>query len=256
MTGTAGVVQTSGNGEQAAASVWDIEAIGVWKTFGSTEALRGVNLQVSPGERLAIIGPNGSGKSTLLKVLATLLRPSAGTARLAGLDVQSQAFEVRRLVGVVCHQSFLYSDLTTLENLEFYGRMYRMPDPSERARQQLRLVGLEAHADVLGRDLSRGMQQRLALARALIQEPPVLLLDEPDTGLDQRWAAFLVDLLAEVAGQGRTVLVITHNLERSLDLADRVAVLNNGKIAFTAKRDELDVASLKEAYLHHTGAVG
>ncbi len=254
MVETASVMQAAGLGEQAAAGVWDIEVQGVWKTFGSTEALRGVNLRVNPGERLAIVGPNGSGKSTLVKVLATLLRPSAGTARLAGLDVQTQALEVRRLIGVVCHQPFLYGELTALENLEFYSRLYGLPHPSDRARQQLRLVGLEGQADVLGRDLSRGMQQRLALARALVHEPPILLLDEPDTGLDQRWAAFLVDLLAEAAGQGRTVLLITHNLERSLELADRVAVLNGGKIVFTAKRDELDVASLKEAYLRHTGA--
>ncbi len=254
MVETASVMQAVGHGEQAVPRVWGIEVLGLWKTFGSLEALRGVNLKVSPGERLALVGPNGSGKSTLLKVLATLLRPSSGTARLASFDVQKQALEVRRLIGVVCHQSFLYSDLTAYENLEFYGRLYELPDPSGRAVEQLRLVGLELQADVLGRDLSRGMQQRLALARALVHDPRILLLDEPDTGLDQRWAAFLVDLLAEEAGRGRTVLVITHNLEQSLNLADRVAVLNGGKVVFTAKRDELDVGSLKEAYLRHTGA--
>jgi heme exporter protein A len=254
MVDTASVMQAVGPGEQAVPRVWGIEVLGLWKTFGSLVALRGLNLRVGRGERLAIVGPNGSGKSTLVRVAATLLRPSAGTVRLAGLDVQSQALEVRRLVGVICHQTFLYGELTALENLEFYGRLYGLPHPSDQARQQLRLVGLEEQADVLGRNLSRGMQQRLALARALLHDPPILLLDEPDTGLDQRWAAFLVDLLAESARQGRTVLVITHNLEHSLNLADRVAVLNGGKVVFTAKRDELDVGSLKEAYLRHTGA--
>lgn len=254
MVGAASAIHAAGNGGQADASAWGIEVQGVWKTFGLTEALRGVNLRVSPGERLAVIGPNGSGKSTLLKVLATLLRPSAGTARVSGFDVQRQAPEVRRLIGVVCHQSFLYGELTAFENLEFYGRLYGLPDPKGRAREQLRLLGLEMQADVLGRDLSRGMQQRLALARALIHEPPILLLDEPDTGLDQRWSAFLIDLLAEAAGQRRTVLVVTHSLERSLGLGDRVAVLNRGRVVFAAKRDELDVASLKEAYFRHTGA--
>src|SRR3990170_3555346 len=119
MVETASVISAPGQGEQATGVAWDVEVLGVWKTFGSTEALRGVNLRVSPGERLAIVGPNGSGKSTLLKILATLLRPSAGTARLAGLDVQERAMEVRRLIGVVCHQSFLYGELTTFENLEF-----------------------------------------------------------------------------------------------------------------------------------------
>jgi len=251
---TANVMQTAGPGGQASPGGLNIQVLGLWKTFGSLAALRDVNLSVGPGERLAIVGPNGSGKSTLVKVVATLLRPSAGTVRLAGLDVQRQALEVRRLIGVVCHQTFLYGELTALENLEFYGRLYGLPHPTDRARQQLRLVGLEAQADVPGRDLSRGMQQRLALARALLHEPPILLLDEPDTGLDQRWTAFLVDLLAEVAREGRTVLLTTHDLERTLDLADRLAVLNGGRVVFDAKRDELDVGSLKEAYLRHTGA--
>jgi heme exporter protein A len=254
MARAGGVVRAAGPGGQGVPRAWDIDVRGVWKTFGSLAALRGVDLAVGPGERLAIVGPNGSGKSTLVKVIGTLLRPSAGVVRLAGLDVQSRGLEVRRLVGVVCHQTFLYGELTALENLEFYGRLYGLPHAGERAREQLRLVGLEGQADVPGRDLSRGMQQRLALARALLHEPPILLLDEPDTGLDQRWRAFLVELLGEVAGQGRTVLLTTHDLERTLDLADRLAVLNGGRVVFEARRDELDVGSLKEAYVRHTGA--
>ncbi len=256
MAEAASVAQAAEPGAQTISRVWDVQVMGLWKTFGSLAALRGVSLNVGRGERLAIVGPNGSGKSTLVKVIATLLRPSAGTVRLAGLDAQSQAMEVRRLVGVVCHQTFVYEELTALENLEFYGRLYGLSHASDRARQHLRLVGLEGQADVVGRDLSRGMQQRLALARALIHEPSILLLDEPDTGLDQRWTAFLVELLAGAAQEGRTVLVTTHDLERTLDMADRLAVLNRGRVVFDAKRDELDVGSLKEAYLRHTGATG
>jgi heme exporter protein A len=251
---TASVVRAAGRDRQAAAGAWGIDARGVWKTYGSLAALRGVDLAVGAGERLAVVGPNGSGKSTLVKVIGTLLRPTAGVVRLAGLEVQSRALEVRRLVGVVCHQTFLYAELTAAENLEFYGRLYGLPHPGERAREQLRLVGLEGQADVPGRDLSRGMQQRLALARALLHEPAILLLDEPDTGLDQRWRAFLVELVAEVARQGRTVLLTTHDLERTLELADRLVVLNGGRVVFEARRDELDVGSLKEAYVRHTGA--
>jgi heme exporter protein A len=254
MANTAGVTEGAGRGRQAVAGAREIDVRGLWKTFGSLAALRGVDLAVGRGERLAVVGPNGSGKSTLVKVIGTLLRPSAGVVRLAGLDVQSRALEVRRLVGVVCHQTFLYGELTAVENLEFYGRLYGLPHPGDRAREQLRLVGLEGQADVPGRDLSRGMQQRLALARALLHEPAILLLDEPDTGLDQRWRAFLVELVAEVARQGRTVLLTTHDLERTLELADRLAVLNGGRVVYTARRDELDVGSLKEAYIRHTGA--
>ena len=238
----------SGNG------TWDVEARGVWKSFGSVPVLRGLNLRIAAGQRAVIVGPNGSGKTTLLKILATLLRPSAGAARVAGFDIRSQASEVRRNVGVLCHQTYLYSELTCLENLLFYARMYGVVDPPQRSREMLRLVGLEAQADTLVRNLSRGMQQRLALARAITHEPLVLLLDEPDTGLDQRWSGVLRDLLAERAAQGGTTLLTTHNLERSLDLADRVAVLNGGRIVFSARRDDLDVGSFKEAYGRHTGA--
>jgi len=240
--------------ERVAATNGGIEVIDLWKSFGPVAALRGVDLTVGPRERLAIVGPNGSGKSTLVRVLGTMLRPSAGTARVAGFDIQRQTLEARQQIGVVCHDTFLYGELTALENLDFYARLYKLDNPRERAQEQLRLVGMEAQAHVLERALSRGMQQRLALARALIHEPLVLLLDELDTGLDQQWAAFLVDLLSQAADQGRSVLLTTHNLERSLDLSDRLAVLDRGRIVYTGKRDELDVGSLKEVYSRHTGA--
>jgi heme exporter protein A len=231
---------------------WDIEARGLWKSFGASPVLRGLNLRVRAGERLVIVGPNGSGKSTLIRILATLLSASRGQARVAGFDTRRQANEVRRHVGLLCHQTFLYGELTSRENLRFYGRMYGVVDPDGRATELLRMVGLEEQANTLSRTLSRGMQQRLALARAILHEPLVLLLDEPDTGLDQHWAGVLNDLVAEGAAQGRTTLLTTHNLERSLEIADRVAVLNGGRIVFSAMREELDVARFKEVYYRHT----
>ncbi len=233
---------------------WDIEVRGLWKSFGASPVLRGLNLRVRAGERLVLVGPNGSGKTTLIRILATLLAPSRGQARIAGFDTRRQASEVRRHVGMVCHQAFLYGELTGRENLRFYGRMYGVKDPDGRASELLELVGLEAQANTLTRTLSRGMQQRLALARAILHEPLVLLLDEPDTGLDQHWAGVLNDLVAEGAAQGRTTLLTTHNLERSLEIADRVAVLNGGRIVFSAPREELDVERFKEAYYRHTRA--
>lgn len=250
----AAVAAASTPSQPAAATNGGIEAIGVWKTFGPVAALRGVDLTVRPRERLAIVGSNGSGKSTLIRVLSTMLRPSSGTARIAGFDILRQRTEARQQIGVVCHETFLYGELTALENLDFYARLHGLSDPRERAWEQLRLVGLTAQAHSLQRALSRGMQQRLALARALIHEPLVLLLDELDTGLDQQWVAFVVDLLARAADQGRSVLLTTHNLERSLELADRVAVLDRGKVVFNGRRDDLDVGSLKEVYFSHTSA--
>src|SRR3990172_3112934 len=137
-----------------ATGVWDVSTRGLWKTFGPLAALRSVSLRVVPRERLAIIGPNGSGKSTLLKVLATLLRPSSGTVRVGGLDVRRDAPQVRRYIGVVSHHTFLYRDLTCRENLEFYARLYRLADPSERALWQVRLVGFGEERDTLARGLS------------------------------------------------------------------------------------------------------
>ena len=231
---------------------WDIEVRGLWKSFGALPVLRGLSLRVRAGERLVIVGPNGSGKTTLIRILATLLRPSRGEVRVAGFDTRRQGDEVRRHVGVLCHQALLYGELTARENIEFYGRMYGVADPAGRASELLRTVGLEGQANTMTRTLSRGMQQRLALARAIVHEPLVLLLDEPDTGLDQHGAGVLRDLVTDGAAQGRTTLLTTHNLERDLEMADRVAILNGGRMVFSASRESLDVARLKEAYHHHT----
>lgn len=231
---------------------WDIDVRGLWKSFGASPVLRGLNLRVRAGECLVIVGPNGSGKTTLIRILATLLRSSRGQVRVAGFDTRRQGDEVRRHVGVLCHQALLYGELTARENLEFYGRMYGVADTAGRAAELLRMVGLEKQATTLTRTLSRGMQQRLALARAIVHEPLVLLLDEPDTGLDQHGSGVLHNLVAEGAVQGRTTLLTTHNLERSLGVADRVAVLNGGRIVFSARREELDVERFREAYHRYT----
>lgn len=257
MTGSPGLTQPAPPTAAASADLrgngaWDVEVRGLHKSFDCVPVLRGLDLRVAAGQRVVIVGPNGSGKTTLFKILATLVRPTAGGARVAGFDIQSQSSEVRRNVGVLCHQTYLYSELTCQENLLFYARMYGIADPAQRSREMLRLVGLEGQTDTLVRSLSRGMQQRLALARATIHEPLVLLLDEPDTGLDQHWVGVLRDLVAERTAQGGTTLLTTHNLERSLDLADSVAVLSSGRIVFSALRDDLDVGSFKEAYSRHT----
>ncbi len=235
---------------------YEIEVYRVFKSFGPLPVLRGVTLQVRPGERLLLVGANGSGKTTLIKVMATLSRPTAGRVLMHGFDTQEESGKVRACIGVLSHQTYLYGELTVLENLRFYAKMYGVADAEARIAELLRLVALENWGDAYVRTLSRGMQQRVALARAVLHHPPILLLDEPDTGLDQRAADVLGDLLSTVAAEGRTVVLTSHNLERGLALADRVAVLAGGRIAYEADGDRIDAGDLQVAYRNATGSAG
>jgi heme exporter protein A len=229
-----------------------IEIRGLIKAFGSRAVLKGVNLDVAPGEFLTLVGPNGAGKTTLMNVVSTLGKPTGGRVRVAGYDLADGAEEARRQIGLVSHKTLLYDDLSAEENLRFYARMYDVPDAGARAEAMLRQVGLWGRQHDPVRTYSRGMQQRLAIARALLHDPPVLLLDEPDTGLDQHAAAMLSDLLRQAgAARQRTVLMTTHNLERGLELGDRVAILAGGRIAFQAAKSELDAARFRDVYHQH-----
>jgi heme exporter protein A len=228
-----------------------IEVRGLVKFFGAKVALDGVDLDVGEGEFLTLVGPNGAGKTTLIRVLSTLTKPTEGSVRVAGYDLGGQGTEVRRRVGLTSHQTLLYGDLSAEENLRFYGRMYEVPDLEQRIASLLQRVGLEHRRHDLVRTFSRGMQQRLSIARALLHDPAILLLDEPYTGLDQQAAEVLREVLADLVGRSRTVLMTTHNLERGLELCDRAAILFNGRIVHQASKGDLDVASFREAYGHH-----
>jgi heme exporter protein A len=230
-----------------------IHTRGLVKAFGLQAALRGVDLDVTEGEFLAVLGPNGAGKTTLLRVLATLSKPTAGVVRIAGKDLHKAGPQVRRLIGLVSHQTLLYPHLSAEDNLRFFGRMYDVPDLESRIGEVLELVGLTPRRADLVRTFSRGMQQRLAIARAILHRPKVMFFDEPYTGLDQQAASVLGEILAEVAAAGRTVLLTTHDLQRALDGPDRVVILKRGKIAYQADRAELDPASFAELYQSVTG---
>jgi len=236
-----------------------IEVRGLVKSFGSKVALDGVDLDVAEGEFMTLVGPNGAGKTTLIRILATLTKPTQGSVRVAGYDLAKEGAEVRRRIGLASHQTLLYDDLSAEENLRFYGRMYEVPDLEERITALLQRVGLEHRRHDLVRTFSRGMQQRLALARALLHDPAILLLDEPYTGLDQQAAEVLREVLPPPLSpltlggkkgrvRARTVLMTTHNLERGLELCDRAAILVNGRIVHQADRSQLDVATFREAY--------
>lgn len=245
-----------GNNEGKAVNpeAWAIEVKGVTKVFGSRLALRGVDLEVKKGGFLTIFGSNGAGKTTLIKVLATLLKPSAGSVQIAGLDIQDSSVGIRRQIGVVSHQTFLYDELTAYENLKFYGRMYDVPDLEERVCGLIAKVGLAARLHDRVRTLSRGMQQRLSIARAMIHNPPIILLDEPETGLDQHASAMLRDILDSFNAEERTMVMTTHSLERGLEMGNHIAILVEGKIAYEESKKALNLVSLQEAYYHYTGA--
>jgi heme exporter protein A len=208
-----------------------IEVRKLVKTFGLKPVLRGLELQVEPGEFVALLGPNGAGKTTLLRILASLARPNAGRVHVAGYALPRDAAAVRGKLGVVSHLPLLYGDLTAEENLRFYARMYDLTDIERRVAEALELVGLRPRRRDLVREFSRGMQQRLAIGRAMLHDPEVLLFDEPYTGLDQDAAQMLDELLRQVAGRGRTVLMTSHDLLRSASLATRLDILSRGVIA-------------------------
>ena len=206
------------------------------KRFGLKAILRGLDFEVAQGEFVGLLGPNGAGKTTFLRILASLSRPTAGRVQIAGYHLPGQAAQVRRQLGVLSHQPLLYGDLSAEENLTFFGRLYAVDALDARIGEVLAMVGLAARRRDLVRTFSRGMQQRLAIARAVIHDPEVLLLDEPYTGLDQDASAMLDAVLVEIASGGRTVVMTSHDLARAADVCTRFDVLVNGKIAASRER--------------------
>jgi heme exporter protein A len=218
------------------------------KRFGLKTVLRGLDFDVQPGEFVALLGPNGAGKTTFLRILASLSRPTLGDVRVAGYRLPHHAAAVRARLGVVSHLPLLYGDLTAEENLRFYARLYALRGSEARVTEVLQLAGLEPRRKDLVRTFSRGMAQRLAIARAVIHDPDVLLLDEPYTGLDQDASTMLDGVLRSVTAQGRTVVMTSHDLARAEDLAGRFDILSRGRIAASAKRAELRKSNLLSFY--------
>jgi heme exporter protein A len=230
-----------------------LRATALARSFAGSPVLAGVDLAVGPGEVLALLGPNGAGKTTLLRVLGLLLRASGGRLELFGTDAASAAPALRRRIGYVGHESWCYADLTAAENLAFHARLHGVQDAPARTAELLAWSGL---ADVAGRRVrafSRGMTQRLSLARSLLHRPDLLLLDEPWSGLDRTGTRALDERLALLAAAGHTIVVATHDLDRAVPLATRLAVLHRGRIAWTHEgRTSETVAAA--AYESVTGA--
>jgi heme exporter protein A len=218
------------------------------KRFGLKTVLRGLDFHVEQGEFVALLGPNGAGKTTFLRILSSLSRPTMGEVSIAGYRLPNQAAAVRSRLGVVSHLPLLYGDLTAEENLRFYARMYGAPNMDERSNEVLELVGLRHRRRDLVRTFSRGMQQRLAIGRAVLHDPDVMLFDEPHTGLDQDACAMLDSVLQEVAARGRTVVMTSHDLARAADLASRFDILSRGVITSSVQRTEIDTDDLLAVY--------
>lgn len=228
-----------------------IEVENLSKAYGFRPVLKQVNLRVERGAFVALLGPNGSGKSTLLRLICGMNKPTGGVIRVGGWDMPREAAAVRAQIGLVSHDSLLYDNLTARENLQFFARLY--PDVAdERIDVLLEQVGLKKRAYSLVREFSRGMQQRLSIARALLHNPHVLLLDEPYTGLDQDAAAVLDDLLRDAHAQGHTILMATHQLARAADLADRVLIVHRGDVRSDAPNNYTP-DSLSARYASITG---
>ncbi|HEU4781859.1 MAG TPA: heme ABC exporter ATP-binding protein CcmA [Ktedonobacterales bacterium] len=248
---SAPTVPTKVGGRMPVEQAKAIEVTRVRKTYGLRPILRDISFEVAAGQRMAVLGPNGAGKTTLLRILATLTRPAQGSVSIAGYDAFHEAHTVRRLVGYVGHAPLLYDELTARENLLFFARMYGLPEAESRVDAMLARVGMRSRANDRVGTFSRGQAQRVALARGILHDPQVLLLDEPDTGLDEDAITLLHELIAERKSAGLTTLLTTHTLERGLLWSDMVVVLTNGRISHTCASAEVTLSELRALY---TGA--
>lgn len=226
-----------------------IQVSSVHKRFGRKRVLGGVNLQVQQGEVTALLGANGAGKSTLMRIIAGLARPDRGDVNLGGVSLRKAGHEIRRYIGMVSHGPLLYDNLSAWENLSFFARMYDILAPEPRMEDVLHAVDLWPRRRDPVRTYSRGMVQRLAIARAILHDPPVLLLDEPDTGLDPASAEVLAGLIRQLGSAQRAVLFTTHNLERALAWSDSVCLLNGGRIVFSEASANVQDADLRRLVL-------
>ncbi len=225
-----------------------IEIRKLTKVYGLNPVLRGINLHINKGEFVGLVGPNGAGKTTLLRIIATLLTPTSGEIKLGGWPLPTHADKVRQHIGMVSHQGMVYGDLTAAENLNFFGQLYALSDLESRIPQILDQVGLKLRQDDYVRTFSRGMLQRLTIARATLHNPDILLLDEPYTGLDQDASQLLDELLKAQHDLGRTIVLITHDLVHGLNLCQRIAILKRGKIGTTVDSTHLSPADFLTLY--------
>ena len=234
---------------------FSIEAHGLIRTFGGIPVVDDISFQLVPGEFLSVFGPNGSGKTVLLRMLAGTLKPTAGSVSVAGNLTDKDKCKWRHKVGFVSHQSLLYGQLSVEENLYFYGRLFGLRDLHERIPERIAQAGLTDRTSTPVRNLSRGLKQRVALIRALLHDPEVVLLDEPYAGLDAHASAVLRDQLASLKSDRRTVVLVTHNLGQGLEIADRIAIQFRGQFTEIDNIEKLETESFERFYRNTVEAV-
>lgn len=225
-----------------------LEIKGLKKSYNLKPILRGIDTELDQGRCMALLGPNGAGKTTLLRIFACLTKPESGSVRIGGLDIWHDTRHIRKQVGFVGHQPNLYSELTALENLLFFGRMYSVKQVRERAKTLLQRVGLEKRSNERVATLSRGQLQRLSLARTLLHAPRLLLLDEPDAGLDEEGIVLLETLMREHREQGGTTVFTTHHFERAVAFSDRICMLRGGRLVYQQDSSAIEAGGIKQAF--------
>ena len=234
-----------------------IQVNGLSKAFGRTSVLRNLELEVPWGQVLTLLGPNGSGKTTLLKILATLSKADSGQVHVGGLDPTAHGPRVRRIIGVVTHDPLLYEDLSGRENLRFFARMFSLRGIEERIESVTALMGMATRLDQKVGTMSHGMRKRFSIARAMLHDPTILLMDEPESGLDQEALGMLDALVSNASNPRRTVVMTTHSLERAIAVGQRMAILANGKVAYQESLEHMGedtgTDAIRDAYMRHTG---
>src|SRR5205814_846154 len=226
-----------------------LESEDIRKTFGHFTALGGVTLNVKRGEFLTLFGRNGAGKTTFLKIAATLIRHTHGNLRIQGIDIREEPEKVRRHIGFLSHNTYLYRDLTPIENLRFFSRLYGVRDSEERILALLDRVGLRRRVSDPVRAFSRGLHQRLGIARVMLHDPSLILLDEPYTGLDANAVEILNQILDEACAAGKTIILTTHDLEQGLRGATRAAIIDRGKLVFSGAAREQAIRDAYASYI-------
>lgn len=211
---------------------FEIEISGLRKNYSYITAINDINAKFNKGEFITLFGPNGAGKTTLLKILSTLLKPTAGSVTVGGYDLSKNRNDIRKIIGFLSHENMLYENLSAIENLKFVSVFYNIQNVEDHCKELLQSIGLYKRKDDLVKTFSSGMKQRLAIARALINSPQILFLDEPYNGLDQEGIQSFTDSLKELKNLGHSILLTTHNIDEGLELSDRLLILNKGKLVF------------------------